>query len=120
MPASNEGSRRKDDKNLLAALESQMPVVLAFDKMSAYENSHKLTALLAPKGLPRAADRDYSLARLTRTAIQILSKNPDGFVLMIEGSQIDGAGHDNDTAYLISEMLDFDEAIGTTLDFAQQ
>ena len=120
VPASNEGSRRKDDKNLLAALESQMPVVLAFDKMSAYENSHKLAALLAPKGLPRAADRDYSLARLARTAIQILSKNPAGFVLMIEGSQIDWAGHDNDTPYIISEMLDFDEAIGATLDFAQQ
>jgi hypothetical protein len=32
---------------------------------------------------------DYMLARLTPTAIQILSKNANGFVLMVEGSQID-------------------------------
>lgn len=120
VPASREGSRRKDDKNLLAALESRMPVVLTDDEISAHGDSEKLAALLAPKELPKAADRDYSLAQLARTAIRILSKNPNGFVLMIEGSQIDLAGHDNDTQSLISEMLDFDAAIGASLDFARQ
>ncbi len=120
VPASREGSRRKDDKNLLAVLESRMPVVLIADDISAHSDSKKLAALLAPNGLPKAADRDYSLAQLARIAIQILSKNPNGFVLMIEGSQIDWAGHDNDAPNIISEMLDFDAAIGAALDFARQ
>jgi len=120
VPASREGSRRKDDKNLLAALESRMPVVLTDDEIFAHGESEKLAALLAPRELPKAANRDYSLAQLARMAIRILSKSPNGFVLMIEGSQIDLAGHDNDTQSLISEMLDFDAAIGASLDFTRQ
>ena len=38
---------------------------------------------------------------------------------MIEGGQIDWGGHANDTRYIIQEMIDFDEAIGAVLDFAQ-
>ncbi len=118
-PASIQGSRRKDDKNLLAVLESRMPLVLSAEKISAYSDSQKLAALLAPDGLPAAADRDYTLARLTRTAIQILSKNANGFVLMVEGSQIDWAAHDKDAPTIISEILDLDEAVGAALNFAQ-
>ncbi|MEO1714102.1 MAG: alkaline phosphatase, partial [Bacteroidota bacterium] len=43
-----------------------------------------------------------------------------GFFLMIEGSQIDWGGHANDSEYIISEMLDFDQAIGQVLEFAEQ
>jgi alkaline phosphatase len=119
LPASGEGGRRKDDKNLLAALKARMPLVMSAGDISEHSGGKKLAALLAPEGLPEAANRNYSLAQLARAAIRILSKNPNGFVLMIEGSQIDRAGHDNDTPNIISEMLDFDQAIGAALDFAQ-
>ena len=39
---------------------------------------------------------------------------------MVEGSQIDWGGHDNDIDYVISETLDFDDAIGAGLDFAEE
>ena len=39
---------------------------------------------------------------------------------MIEGSQIDWGGHANDTEYIISEVQDFDRAIGEILDFAKE
>jgi alkaline phosphatase len=120
VPLANEGSHRKDQKNLLRMLEARMPVILTDDKLSAHSGSQKLAALLAPQGLPKAADRDYSLARLTRTAIDILSKNRRGFVLMVEGSQIDWAAHEQDYEGIIAEMIDFDEAVGAGLDFAQQ
>jgi len=119
VPASSQGSRRKDDKNLLAALESRMPLVLSADNISAYSDDQNLAALLALEGLPAAADRDYSLAQLTRVAIEILSKNDNGFVLMVEGSQIDWAAHHKDAPNIILELLDFDDAIGAALDFAQ-
>ena len=37
---------------------------------------------------------------------------------MIEGSQIDWAGHGNEGQLLIEEVLDFDRAVGEVLDFA--
>ncbi len=52
-----------------------------------------------------------SLAEMTKTALDILAKDPDGFFLMIEGGQIDWAGHINDTGWLLHEMLKFDEAV---------
>jgi alkaline phosphatase len=118
IPESNEGSRRQDNKNLLKALETQMPVVLSYDKLPG--QSKKLAALLAPDGLPKSAERDYSLAALADLSIRILSKNRKGFVLLIEGSQIDWAAHDQDQEGIIAEMIDFDDAVGTGLDFAQK
>lgn len=40
--------------------------------------------------------------------------------MMVEGSQVDWGGHANDADYLISELIDFDEAIGKALDFAEK
>jgi alkaline phosphatase len=39
---------------------------------------------------------------------------------MVEGSQIDWAGHANNTIYLVDEMLDFEKTIEIALDFAEQ
>ena len=99
-----------------------MPVILTEDKLSAsvQADKHKLAALLSPDGLPKATDRDYSLTQLTRSAIHLLSKNRSGFVLMVEGSQIDWAAHDHDQQDLIAELIDFDDAVGAGLDFAEK
>lgn len=51
-------------------------------------------------------------------AMEKLSRHEKGFFLMAEGSQIDWGGHDRNADYVITEMLDFDEAIGKVLDFA--
>lgn len=120
VPRANEGSMRSDQKNLLTELETRMPVILTADKLPAHTDSQKLAALLAPQGLPKAADRDYSLARLTRIAVDILSKNRHGFVLLVEGSQIDWAAHDHEPQVLISELIDFDDAVGAGLNFSQK
>ena len=120
IPESNAGSRRKDNTNLLAALESKMPLVLSYDKLNSDGKPNKLAALLAPVGLPKAAERNYTLAELTKAAIGILLKNQKGFVLMVEGSQIDWAAHHQNQGEIISEMIDFDGAVGAGLDFARQ
>lgn len=120
IPESNAGSRRRDKKNLLTELENKMPLVLSYDKLSSSGEYEKLAALLAPVSLPKAAERDYTLAELAAEAIGILSKNPKGFVLLVEGSQIDWAAHDQNQGEIISEMIDFDGAVGTGLDFARQ
>ena len=54
-------------------------------------------------------------------SINVLNtNNKHGFFLMIEGSQIDWGGHDMDSDYIISETLDFDNAISKVLAFAKQ
>lgn len=62
--------------------------------------------------------RNDWLPDATEKAIEILSKNEKGFFMMIEASQIDWGGHDNDIDYIISETVDFDKTLGRVLNFA--
>lgn len=64
--------------------------------------------------------RGNFLPEATSLAISYLSQNQEGFFLMVEASQIDWAGHDNDADSLVSEMLDFEEVIAVALDFAEK
>jgi len=59
-----------------------------------------------------------TLAEMTDKALEILSRNENGFFLMVEGSQIDWGAHDNDIQYTIREQLHFDLAIKSVVDFA--
>jgi alkaline phosphatase len=61
-----------------------------------------------------------SIAEMTASAIKILSKDKDGFFLMVEGSQVDWAGHANDAAYMTYDFLAFDNAVNVALNFAKQ
>nr|WP_237473961.1 alkaline phosphatase [Virgibacillus halodenitrificans] len=93
------------------------------DKEEMLENKNdKLLGLFAPVGLPKAIDREDSpsLEEMTTTALEQLSKNKDGFFLMVEGSQIDWAGHANDSVSAMSEMEDFAKAFETVIEFAKK
>jgi alkaline phosphatase len=52
-----------------------------------------------------------TLAGMTEAALDTLEMDQDGFFLMVEGSQIDWAGHGNALEYQMAEMLAFDEAV---------
>ncbi len=79
----------------------------------------KILGLLANDRLAKISEGrgDYSQNALKK-ALEVLSKNKKGFVLMFEGSQIDWGGHNNDVQYIKEEMIDFDKAVGVALDFA--
>lgn len=111
------GGDRTDGRNLLAGMAAAGYTVADALPDSAYA-AGPVIVLSASEGLPAAAKRDITLARMVRTALGILGTNPNGFVLMIEGSQIDWAAHDNDLTALLAEMRDFDGAIGEALDYA--
>jgi alkaline phosphatase len=61
--------------------------------------------------------RSPSLSAMTHYALRALSDAPEGFFLMVEGSQIDFGGHANDLDYVITETTDFDESIGEVFRF---
>jgi len=72
----------------------------------------RLVGLFANGHMPAAAEREPDLAEMTAAALAILDRDPDGFFLMVEGSQPDWRGHDNEPlAEMMAEMLDFDRAI---------
>lgn len=53
-------------------------------------------------------------------ALDTLSRNPNGFFLMIEGSNIDKAAHSNNLEEMMEELLDFDRTAGAVLDWASK
>lgn len=61
--------------------------------------------------------KDFLQKSLHKT-IQALQPNKAGFFVMAEGAQIDYGGHVNDIRYVVQEMLDFDQAIGDAIRFA--
>jgi alkaline phosphatase len=112
--------KRKDKLNLLDSLRFRGYEVDTTLAMALKSTSLKLAGLTAPVHNPyRLKGRGDMLPTASSKAIEILKKNPKGFFLMIEGSQIDWAGHANVADTLIDETLDFDKAIGVALDFAK-
>ncbi|MEY3367703.1 MAG: hypothetical protein RI973_858 [Bacteroidota bacterium] len=68
--------------------------------------------------LPAFQGRDY-LPVATELAIDYLRKrSPNGFLLLVEGSQIDWSCHANQPESFFSEMEDFDQAVKVALEFA--
>ncbi len=61
-----------------------------------------------------------SLAEMTKQAIHLLKKHKNGFFLLIEGSKVDYAAHQNDPVGMISELLAFDAAVEEALHFAKK
>ncbi|WNO61363.1 alkaline phosphatase [Rheinheimera sp. MMS21-TC3] len=109
----------RDDRNLINELKQ-----LDYQYADNWQQLDKLTrmpaiALLADVALPSALDNPVQqpLAQLTTKALQLLSPAEKGFVLMVEGSQIDWCGHSNDIACAMAEMDDFAKAIQVAKDF---
>ena len=67
--------------------------------------------------LDRSKDKkgEPSLAEMTKLAIDRLSQNPEGYVLMIEGGRIDHAEHEGHAAVALNETLAFNEAVKIVL-----
>jgi alkaline phosphatase len=110
----------KEDDYLFKELAQKMKIVTDSLEFRSVNDVNKLAYLYNPSVPGRFNERPTSLKEMTKKAIKILSKNKSGFILMVEGSQIDWAGHDNELDYLISELKDFDDAIGAGLDFAEK
>ncbi len=64
--------------------------------------------------------RDYLPAAARLAPEYLAQRSEKGFFLMLEGAQIDWACHDNDADRAVQEMLDFDNAIGEILRFAEK
>lgn len=132
LPNTTTGSCRENDKDIIASAKdagfSYVGDRSAFDSLklgSAVDLP--LLGLFADQDIPYEIDRRFqndvypSLDEMTRTALEALSgatKTSDkGFFLMIEGSRIDHAGHANDPATQVHEVLAYDAAFASVVEF---
>jgi alkaline phosphatase len=99
-------------------------VVVDFSKLKRIEGTDpdlRCGFLLAMDRMPAMLEgRGSFLEDASGIAIDFLSRQGKGFFLMIEGSQIDLAGHANRADYLITEMNDFAHAVSSVMEFAAQ
>lgn len=114
------GGSRKDDLNVIEMMKIKGYKWLKHFDHQTISNTDRVLCLMEKNGLKHASDRNFTLGDFTKAAINSLKSNENGFVIMIEGSQIDWAGHDNIQEYLLNEMRDFNTAITESLQFARE
>ena len=106
-------------------LEAKQYDIILDDK-AAFERSSspKTWALFNPEDMPYDMDRDPaqmpSLAEMTHKALELLQQNDNGFIMLIEGSKVDFAGHKNDVMRHITDFIAFDQAVKEAVDFAKK
>lgn len=111
-------TEREDGKNLIEK-STRFEVV---DNLKAFKSSKAdKIGYLTHEGEPPSLleGRKPTLVESLGAILEKFDSNTP-FFLMIEGSQIDWAGHDNDIEFLISEFKEFSQAIDTSLDFAEK
>ncbi len=81
----------------------------------------KISVFVADEDAKQANEgRGDLLPNATDYALKFLNNKTKGFFIMIEGSQIDWALHNNDKEYLCAELKDFNKTVGIALDFAKK
>ena len=114
---SGEGART-DQRNLIdeAVANGYTHVcdAAAFDAVDP-GTTDKLLGTFADKLMARPYAP--TLAQMTDKALAVLSKDSDGFFLMVEGAQIDKAAHANDALDTLDDTVTFDKAVEVALAF---
>lgn len=135
-PQSTKGSKRKDEKSLVDSFKSD-GYQLAFTKqelISASENKNtkKLFGVFHPDNMDGSLDRLYlkkntveqypnqpDLTEMTQSAIDVLSRNPNGFFLMVEAALIDKFNHPLDWERAAFDTIMLSNAVQIAKDFAK-
>lgn len=135
-PKTSKDSKRKDEKDLIKDFKSD-GYQLAFTKqelLAAAENKNtkKLFGVFHPDNMDGSLDRFFlkkntveqypnqpDLTEMTQSAIEVLSRNPNGFFLMVEAALIDKFNHPLDWERAAFDTIMLSNAVQVAKDFAK-
>ncbi len=107
-----EPGERSDGRDLVVeAIASGYTYICDAGALSAVDpvSTTHMLGLFADEGMVRPFSP--TLVEMTQVALEILSQDPEGFFLMVEGGQIDWASHQNNAQNVISDTLGLDQAV---------
>jgi alkaline phosphatase len=115
--------KRADGRDLIEEARGK-GFAVAFDRDGLQAASGgRILGLFAAEDLPYESERRTyevpSLAEMMTRALQVLTADPDGFVLVVEGGRIDHAEHEHNLPGALAEILAFDAAIGRAMDYQE-
>ncbi|WP_058910535.1 alkaline phosphatase [Entomohabitans teleogrylli] len=135
LPKSTPGSKRKDDVNYVEKFQ-QAGYSLATDADTLKQNAAQATKLLGlfhTGNMDGVLDRRFlknevtkkfpnqpDLTDMTQAALDVLSKNNDGFFLMVESALIDKASHPLDWERAFYNTIMLDQSVAIAQKFAEQ
>lgn len=116
---------QKENKKLLKQAEKQGWRFVQNRKELNAASGPRVLGLFAEEAMPFYADASAypqtpTLLEMTRKAVELLSQNEKGFVLMVEAGKVDWALHDKEAGPFLWEMLNLDETLAYVWDFAKQ
>lgn len=134
LPQSVTGSKRKDDIDFIKefsrkgyAVVTSNTELTSLDKDSMPE---KLLGLFHPGNMDGALDRLFlkkntvpkypdqpDLTTMTKVALDILSRNDEGFFLMVEAGSVDKFAHPMDWERSVYDTIMFDQVVGIAQQF---
>ena len=125
------GGKREDGRDLFKEVENSHVLLTHKDQLNDFDQttSGKVVGLFADEHLrdlekPENHSTEPSLSEMLNFAIKrseaFMDNGCKGSFIMVEGSQVDWAGHSNDINYLKREMQDLEEAVELAVDYANK
>ncbi|KAK4012991.1 hypothetical protein OUZ56_025238 [Daphnia magna] len=120
-----ENGRRRDGKNLIDEWKKAHPTgkyVTSRDELLnlTVSGTDAVLGLFSPAHMEYFMESSNAsnptLEQMTRTAIQMLQKETNGYVLLVEGGRIDQAHHDGRAKLALEEAIQFDLAVAAALE----
>lgn len=113
-------SKRNDKFNLIDSLTKKKYEIYSDLEQIKNTKSDRFYALLAEGHLDNAKKRGNVLPESLEKTLNILSKDEEGFFIMLEGSKIDMEAHLHKYNDMIDEVKDFDKCVEVALEFAKK
>ena len=135
LPKSSAGSRRKDEIDYLAKFRAAGYAIATTERemKSATTDpaTRRLLGLFHPSNMDGVLDRKFlkqgtvpsfpeqpDLVDMVRTALTVLARHDDGFVLMVESGLIDKYSHPLDWERAVMDTIMLDRAVAAAKEFA--
>ena len=115
----DDGGKREDGRDLVEEWQQKYTdgafVTNAEELSQATKTNDKLLGLFSSKHMAFEADRsatqEPSLTEMTSSAIDVLSRNKDGYFLMVESGRVDHAHHATNAYRALTDAQEFSRAV---------